>query len=114
MSASPGGQALRNAFYENGCQSIPYFTYGTGDAFANTFFKPKYWTSTALQVGGFNASATTNDDGTIDFCIWNRAGTKSFFYHWVGNAPWDQGPMSTVAQVFCWTERIDLSRCNCD
>jgi RHS repeat-associated protein len=107
MQVSPGANALRDAFYGNGGQSISSFGYGTVQAAKDTVLNPNYWPSTALQVGGFaGASAMNNGNGTVTFTIQNVAGTNSFFYHQAPDVPWATGPMRNITQTFTWTEGI--------
>jgi RHS repeat-associated protein len=107
MKASIAARKMRAAFVGGGCKDRRDFAYGTFEAAWDTILSP--WTgdlsSTATQVGGFvNASIVNNRDGTITLTIKNEAGAKSFFYHLVGNAPWQSGPLSTIRQTFEWTE----------
>ena len=111
ISASPGANALRDAFYRGGGATIPRFTYASDQAAKDTVLNPSYWSSTALQVGGFDgASAVNNGNGTVTFTIPNEAGTRSFFYHAVDDRTGTTGPMRTIKQIFTWTEPIE-GRC---
>jgi hypothetical protein len=112
MMNSPAAQLMRQQFKEGGCAGISNFTYGTGQAAADTLANPTYWSSTALQVGGFaNASIINNGNGTLTFTIPNVAGTNSFFYHMVPNRTGNMGPMRNINQVFQWTEPIGGCKC---
>jgi RHS repeat-associated protein len=114
MENSPGGDKLRNAFYNNGCKNVNNFGYGTTEAAKDTLPHPSQWSSTALQVGGFGgATATDNGNGTVTFTIPNVAGTHSFFYHIVPDRSSSTGPGRNVNQTFQWTEPIDKSKCKC-
>jgi len=120
MENSPGGDKLRNSFYDNGCKGNN-FRYGTMEAAKDTI--PSHLNSTAFQVGGFGpASAVNNGDGTVTFTIQNTAGTESFFGHYlqlfdksinVPNRSSNTGPMRNIYQTFQWTEPIDKSKCKC-
>jgi len=120
MENSPGGNKLRNAFYNNGCKDVRNFGYGTGEAAADTLLSPS---DTCWQVGGFGgATAIDNGNGTVTFTIKNVAGTHSFFYHILPNVPSQinlpiAGPVNTpgrnINQTFQWSEPIDKSRCKC-
>ena len=116
MRISPGGDALREAFYSNGCRNRRGFAYGSGQAAWDTLFNPSTadWSGTGAQVGGFaGASATNNGNGTVTFTVPNTAGTRSFFYHIVPNRSSDEGPMRNINQTFHWTEKINEDLCNC-
>ena len=115
MIISPGAEYIRSQFYNDGCKTnIKGLIYPTETAFLETFLDPRYWSSTALQVGGFNgASAFNNGNGTVTFEIYNEVGTHSFFYHRFPNRESASGPMRTIKQTFQWTEKIDESRCGC-
>jgi len=116
MNNSPGGQAMRDKFYNGGCKNFNDGSYGTYRAYWETVINPfsADWGSTAAQVGGFaGASATDNGDGTATFCIPNVAGTHSFFLHFPSNRSSPTGPGSSIKQTICWTEPIDKSKCNC-
>ncbi len=123
MQNSPGGNKLRDAFYNNGCKNVNNFGYGTMEAAKDTALHPSQWSSTAFQVGGFGgASAVDNGDGTATFTIQNKAGTESFFGHYLQffdksiNVPdrsSNTGPMRNIYQNFQWTEPIDKSECKC-
>ena len=126
MKNSPGAQAMRDKFYNEGCKNFDRGTYDTYTAAWETVFRPSTakWGSTALQVGGFaRASATYNGDGTATFCIPNVAGMKSFsWFHILPNMP-DRihlpvvgtfnCPMRNIKQTICWTEKIDTTKCRC-
>jgi len=132
---SDGADKLRKRFYEMNCRSLRGFTYGSGEAFIHTFWKP--WT-TEFQVGGFaGAVARRNNDCTVTFIVTNVAGTHSFFYHMVNDVPDtftvktpslvdEMGhktihmrernfttPGRNITQVFEWTEKIDRCKCDC-
>jgi RHS repeat-associated protein len=114
MENSPGGDKLRDAFYNNGCKNVNNFGYGTVQAAEDTLPHPSQWSSTALQVGGFGgASAVDNGNGTVTFTIPNVAGTHSFFYHVVPDRTSPTGPGRNINQTFQWTEPIDKSKCKC-
>ena len=107
MENSPGANKLRNAFYNNGCENINNFGYGTREAAKDTLLHTSQWPSTALQVGGFGgATAINNGDGPVTFTIPNVAGTSSFFYHWVRDRTSSTGPGRSINQTFQWTEPI--------
>jgi RHS repeat-associated protein len=107
MQQSPGAAIMRNDFYMTGAQGSTSM-YGTPDAYVGTMLNPLYWSSTAMQVGGFSgATVINNGDGTATFTITNDAGTYSFFYHRVPNSPFATGPMHTVTQTFIWVEPIN-------
>lgn len=56
---------------------------------------------TGAQVGGYTYLGRWKiDGGNVDINISNDAGAESLFYHRVPNAPWSQGPMSTINQTF--------------
>jgi hypothetical protein len=113
MMVSPGVNRMRNSFYQGKCKTITY-DYGTWEAYRDTVLNPRYWSSTAAQVGGFaGATATNNGNGTVTFTITNVAGSHSFFLHDVPNSPFSRGPMHNVTQHFAWTEPIDPSKCPC-
>jgi RHS repeat-associated protein len=114
MITSPGANRLRNAFYEGGCKSIPRhkFSYGTAEGAWDTLLNPFMWGSTALQVGGFEAIAKNNGDGTVTYTISNIAGKYSFFYHQVPDRTSNFGMMTNILQTFRWTEPIDPSKCS--
>jgi hypothetical protein len=106
MKVSPGVNKMRDAFYKGGYKTGP-FGYGTPEAYKDTVLNPRYWSSTAAQVGGFaRATATNNGNGTVTFSITNVAGTYSFFLHSAPNSPFGGGPMHNVTQHFIWTEPI--------
>ena len=114
MKNSPGGQAMRDKFYKGGCKNFDRGSYGTVQAAWDTLINP--FTAdpcgTGAQVGGFaGATATDNGNGTVTFCIPNKAGTKSFFYHIVPDRTGTTGPGRTIKQTICWTEPIDKSKC---
>lgn len=116
MRSSPGGDALREAFYTNGCRDRRGFAYGSGQAAWDTLFNPStaYWSGTGAQVGGFaGASATNNGNGTVTFTVPNTAGTSSFFYHIVPDRSSVEGPMRNINQTFRWTEKINEDACKC-
>jgi RHS repeat-associated protein len=111
MQDSPGGNALRDAFYKNGCKNVNNFGYGTARAAWDTLPHPS---TTGAQVGGFGgAIAVDNGNGTVTFTIPNVAGTHSFFYHIVPDRSSPTGPGSNIRQTFQWTEPIDKSKCAC-
>lgn len=102
MRNSPGADALREQFYEQGDLTKGF--YDTWPAFRDTIWNPR---SIALHVGGFGgATATDNGDGTVTFRIKNLAGMESFFYHRAENKKSDSGPFRTITEVFTWTEEI--------
>jgi len=104
MQVSPGANALRNDFYSDGGKN---FAYGTVQAAKDTLLHPSYWSSTALQVGGFGgANAVNNGNGTVTFTIPNVAGVKSFFYHLLSDRSESTGPMRNINQTFTWTENM--------
>ncbi len=112
MMVSPGANELRKRFYRNRGKDTYSIKYKSIPAAIDTVLNPLYWSSTALQVGGFSgASAVNNGDGTVTYTIPNESGTNSFFYsdHFVSipdrNSP--KGPMRTIVQSFQWTEPID-------
>jgi len=116
MRNSPGGNALRDAFYANGCKDRRGFSYGSGQAAWDTLLNPLTadWSGTGAQVGGFaGASATNNGNGTVTFTIPNVAGTYSFFYHAVPDRSGSTGAMRNINQTFQWTENINASACKC-
>jgi hypothetical protein len=114
MMSSPGGDRLRDSFYNSGCKGVNNFGYGTAQAAKETLFNPRSanWGGTAAQVGGFGgATAKNNHDGSVTFTIPNVAGTHSFFYHAVPDRKSSTGPMRNINQTFQWTEPVDSSRC---
>lgn len=117
MRNSPGGAALRNAFFSGGCRNVNRFSYGSGQAAWDTLINPSTadWAGTGAQVGGFaGASATTNGNRTVTFTIPNVAGAHSFFYHIVPDRSGSTGAMSNINQTFQWTETIDANACGCN
>jgi RHS repeat-associated protein len=111
MQNSPGGNALRDAFYKNSCKNVDKFGYSTPQAALDTL---PYPSPTGAQVGGFGrATAVDNGNGTVTFTIPNVAGTHSFFYHIVPDRSSPTGPGSNIRQTFQWTEPIDKSKCRC-
>jgi RHS repeat-associated protein len=108
MMNSPGANELRKAFYDRGEPDNMSYGYSIGKAARQTLLCPSQWFSTALQVGGFSATAHNNGDGTVRFTINNTAGTKSFFYHIIPDIDLGIGPlqMRSVYQEFIWTEPI--------
>ena len=111
MAQGAGAEGLRDEFYNNGCNNVDHFNYGTFEAYADTVFLPN---TTPFQVGGFGgATAVDNGDGTVTYTINNTAGTYSFFLHLPPNRSSPTGPMSNIYQTFQWTEPIDNSR-GCD
>jgi uncharacterized protein RhaS with RHS repeats len=104
MQNSPGASVLRNAFNAGQNNNIAY---GTLQAAKDTLLNPSYWSSTALQVGGFaGASVINNGNGTATFTINNVAGANSFFYHMVSDRAGTTGPLRNINQTFSWTENI--------
>ncbi|HAF15738.1 MAG TPA: hypothetical protein DCK99_19005 [Blastocatellia bacterium] len=109
MQNSPGADALRDDFYNTGCEGVRRFDYGSGRAAWDTLLNPwtADWSSTGAQVGGFaRATAVNNGDGTVTFTIPNTAGANSFFYHAVPDRTGTTGPMRNINQTFTWTEPI--------
>ena len=60
MQNSPGGNKLRDAFYNNGCKNVNNFGYGTMEAAKDTALHPSQWSSTAFQVGGFGGASAVD------------------------------------------------------
>jgi RHS repeat-associated protein len=110
MQGSPGGNKLRDKFYQGGCKDTT-IDHTTPEAGSDTLPNPWQWGSTALPVGGFIGIAKNNGDGTVTFRIKNVTGTYSAFYHLVPDLPWPTGPMSNIIQIIEWTEPIDPSLC---
>jgi len=104
IQCSPGAAVLRDAFYAGHGNNVAY---GTLQAAEDTLLDPTYWSSTALQVGGFGgASAVNNGNGTVTFTIQNVAGASSFFYHLVPDRTGSAGPLRNINQTFTWTENV--------
>ena len=107
MQNSPGADAMRHLFYEKG----NYSGWNPGGHFwfyVHTVVSPYTadWSSTALQVGGFKASARENPEGTVTYTIDNISRLSSLLGIPYTDVPWKTGPMSNVKQVFTWTEPI--------
>ena len=116
MANSPGGNALRDRFYNTGCNDVEGFFYDTGPAYEDTIANPftADWSGTGAQVGGFaGATAVNNRNGTVTFTIPNTAGTNSFFYHKVPDRSSPTGPMSNIYQTFQWTEPLSGRKNGC-
>ena len=111
---------MREEFYAHNCTTRG-FGYATKEAASDTLPHPSQWSSTGLQVAGFNGDSRNNGDGTVTFTIQNTAGTHSFFYHIMPDLDLtiglgrNNGPlhMKSVHQEFRWTEPIDKSKCHC-
>lgn len=104
MMSSPAADVLRNNFYSGRTQGLSYTTV---QAAVDTLLNPEYWSSTALQVGGFaGASAVDNCNGTVTYTIRNTAGANSFFYHLVKDSSRTSGPFRSINQTFVWTENV--------
>ncbi len=109
MENSVGADRLRQFFYNKNCQDVTRYGYGTARAAWDTLLNPSTadWSSTGAQVGAWGpASAINNENGTVTFTIYNKAGTHSFFYHSVPDLSNPTGPMSNIYQTFQWTEPI--------
>ncbi len=115
MIDSRGGAALRSEFYKKGCPNDVGFEYSTSQAAWDTLLNrvTRDLSSTALQVGGFDATATNNGDGTVTFTISNKTGLKSASYHLLPDSPFTRGPLRNINQTFQWTEKINENECKC-
>jgi len=116
MIDSRGGAALRSEFYKKGCPNDVGFEYSTSQAAWDTLLNrvTRDLSSTALQVGGFDATATNNGNGTVTFTIKNTTGIRSATYHlspW--DSPFNSGPLWNIYQTFQWTEKINENECKC-
>ncbi len=112
MMKSPGGAALRAAFYKRGQKDfVPgdSFAYTTTTAAWDTLPCPSEWTKTEFPVGAFDALARNNGDGTVTFTIINTTSLNSFLYHLPGvsNITTDGYPARNIVQEFQWTEPIN-------
>ena len=64
---SPGGNALRQYFYNGGATNVPTFEYSTWRAAWDTVLNPRTHdlSSTSFQVGGFYGATATNKENGI-------------------------------------------------
>ncbi len=106
MQGSPGADYMRRQYIATGCDDTRPYGYGTYRALWETVLTPLTWASTALQVGGFDGAAISdNGDGTITVRIANTAGLHSFTNGDLDDRTALTGPFTNIYQLFIWTEK---------
>lgn len=113
MARTPQADWLRNAFYENRCNTIEGVSYSHFRAFFETVWHSSIdnYQSIGFQVGGYGGAwARNNGNGTVTYHVKNDASLHSLI-PFLKSPARTTGPFSTIHQTFEWTETIDQSLC---